>query len=249
MKKLLIIPLIVLGLFACQEKDLDVFSSGNRIYFDKYFMNEFVPGTEEADSTTMSFFFFPDGTHTIQASLVVCLSGPLLESDASFKLKVDEDATTANSSEYTIANEYVFHANNIAENADRVLDTINIDLHMSDRLSGLENGVKLVVELIPNDRLGVGQYERTKANIIITTKASKPEWWTKEVTKSLLGEYSQKKYKLFLNNVDTNAEMSLDLIENRADKAIDLALRFKDWLNNQDPAILDEDGSVMTVTI
>ena len=241
--------LLLISFFACQEKDLKLFDGGNEIFFEKFYIDERPPGTVEADSTVASFFFYPDGTQKIKAPLVLCLSGRLLEKDASFKIKVVEDLTTANPDEYTISENYVFRAKEIPEDATCVTDTINIDINLSNRLSGLENGVVLVVELIPNEQIGVGQIERRRAKIILTTQAAKPDWWDNEVTNNLLGEFSNKKYKLFLNNVDVNAELNKDLIVNQPNKAIELAIKFRDWLNSQNPKVIDEDGSEMTVAI
>lgn len=47
------------------------------------------------------------------------------------------------------------------------------------------------------------------------------------MTSNLLGDYSTKKYKLFLNEIDKKAEMSEELIREHPDKAIQLTLEFK----------------------
>ena len=43
--------------------------------------------------------------------------------------------------------------------------------------------------------------------------------------------------------------MSEELIAERPDRAIQLTLEFKNWLLNQDPEILDEDGEPMKVAL
>lgn len=235
--------------YSCEEKGIELFSDKNEIYFDKFYINEFAPGTMQADSTVESFFFYPTDAVDINASLVVCLSGKLLEEDVSFKLKVVEEETTANSDEYTIDDEYVFHANTLKEVESRVTDIIKVKLHRSERLKDLEEGVRLVVELIPNDNIGVGQHERRKATIILTEKTCKPLWWDSEVDKYLLGKYSQMKYKLFLDNVATASTLNGDMIKDYPDDARKIALEFKAWLMKQDPKIIDEDGTLMTVSI
>ena len=109
--------------------------------------------------------------------------------------------------------------------------------------------VRSVVELVPNDRIQLGQVERIRAKIIATTVQTQPVWWTSEVENELLGVYSQKKYKLFLENVDRNAEFNGDLIKNSPDQAIKKALEFKKWLSEQEPAIREDDGSLMVVNV
>ncbi len=82
-----------------------------------------------------------------------------------------------------------------------ILDTIQIRMNRSARLNDLEEGIRLVVEIVPSDELQVGQFERSKAVIHLTKDAVKPEWWTLEVSAGLLGNYSSLKYKTFLENI------------------------------------------------
>ena len=166
-----------------------------------------------------------------------------------FCLKVVEEETTAHADEYTIDPEYTFHANTISKDSNDIRDVIYIKFHRSARLETMENGVTLVVEIIPNENLKLGQVERTRAKLILTTATAKPTWWDDEVTSNLLGDYSTKKYKLFLNEIDKKAEMSEELIREHPDKAIQLTLEFKNWLLRQNPVILDEDNEPMEVAL
>lgn len=251
MRKILLLSLILFTTVfqSCEEKDIDVFSDKNEIYFDKFYINEFAPGTMQADSTVESFFFYPTNAVDINAKLLVCLSGKLLTEDISFKLKVVDEETTATPDEYTIDDEYIFHANTVKEGDSRITDVIKVKLHRSDRLKDLEEGVRLVVELVENENVGLGQHERRKAVIIMTEKTAKPLWWDNEVDKYLLGKYSQKKYKLFLDNVPSAEKLDADMIKDYPDDARKIALEFKAWLMKQDPLIIDEDGSIMKVSI
>lgn len=246
---LIILSFTVL-LFSCHEDDIITFRDGREIYFDKFYVNAMSPGTESADSTVTSFFFYPDKTQDITVNVVVNLSGFLLTSDMKFQLKVISEETTATPNEYTLSDFYTFRANNVGEDAKEVKDTIQIALHRSARLDDMPDGVRLVVELVPNDECGLGQIERIRAKIVMTTMAMKPEWWTKEVTDGLLGDYSQKKFKLFLNHVDLEGKMGADMIENHPDEAIKLVMAFKQWLSEQDlETITDVDGSLIQVKI
>ena len=241
MKKLYIVlvVLFVVVLGACDEREIEIFTDENEIYFEKFYMNEVYPGLAQADSTVASFFFYPDGT----------LSGDSLKEDQMFRLKVVEEETTAHADEYTIDPEYTFHANTISKDSNDIRDVIYIKFHRSARLETMENGVTLVVEIIPNENLKLGQVERTRAKLILTTATAKPTWWNDEVTSNLLGDYSTKKYKLFLNEIDKKAEMSEELIREHPDKAIQLTLEFKNWLLRQNPVILDEDNEPMEVAL
>lgn len=239
--------LVLLG--GCEEKEIDLFNGKQQLFFEKFFIDEQYPGTQQADSTVASFFFYPDGTRDIEARLAVLFSGKLPEQDIPFRLKVVEELTTASPDEYTLAPEYVFHAAVFEAGDVEVRDHISIQFHRSARLENLTEGVRLVVEIIRDDLVDWGQFERVRAAIILTTKTAQPTWWNAEVTDNLLGRYSEKKYRLFLNNVDTKAEMSEELIKKNPDRAIQLTMQFKIWLNQQYPAVVDEDGKPMEVKL
>ncbi|WP_059026232.1 DUF4843 domain-containing protein [Gabonibacter massiliensis] len=242
--------LITLFFFSCDEDKVLTFHDGHEIFFDKFYMNAFSPGTEEADSTVTSFFFYPEGTTDITVPVEVQLSGTPLTSEIKFGLRVIEEETTANPNEYDLDDFYVFHTNTIGEDAKVIKDTIYIKLIKSDRLDDLPEGVRLVVELVPPDGVGLGQVERRRAKIIMTSVAMQPEWWTQEVVDGLLGKYSQKKYQLFLNNIDKEARMGKELIEEHPDEAIKLVMEFKEWLAEQPiEDITDIDGSIIEVAI
>lgn len=251
MKRLYVVLVLLLAVVfgACDEREIEIFADGNEIYFEKFYINEVYPGMAQADSTVASFFFYPDGTQNIEASLTVLLSGDTLKEDQTFQLKVVEEETTANSDEYTIDSEYTFHANIVSKDSNDIRDVIHIKFHRSDRLEAMENGVTLVVEIIPNGNLKLGQIERTRAKLVLTTATAKPAWWNHEVTNNLLGDYSARKYKLFLNEIDKKAEMGEELIREHPDRAIQLTLEFKNWLLQQNPVILDEDEEPMKVAL
>lgn len=246
---LLISLFSLLLLLSCDEQETPLFSAGHEIYFEKFFVNAMPPGTEAADSTIASFFFYPDATLDIKVPLVVHLSGSLPLSDLKFGLKAIPEETTAFPEEYTLADSYTFRAQEPAEDATDVTDTIFVVFHRGNRSEELAKGIKLTVELQPSEDLQLGQVERIRAKLIMTTATVQPAWWDSEVTENLLGTYSEKKYKYFLNEIDRKAEMNAMLIRSNPDRAIQLTLQFKAWLAKQNPRIEENDGSLMEVKI
>lgn len=247
-KYIFIIILPLFFLLACENEDIKLFNGQPQLYFDKFYMNALKPGTEGADSTVMSFFFYPEGTGTIEAQLVVDYSGLPFSKDIPFGLKVIEDGTTAVAEEYTLATEYLFHARPIQPGQRDIQDTISIQLHLSERIKVLENGVRLEVELVPREGVGLGQYERRRAVIVVSNMAEKPDWWDDEVRLNLLGDYSQMKYKLFVQHADPEMTLNKEMITTRPDLAITLVLKFKEWLI-ENPGQMDENGQEITVVI
>lgn len=240
---------MLLTVCSCSENELMVFGDEHHIYFDKFYKDAAAPGKETADSTLASFFFENDDVNEIDAKLVVHITGKLLDQDRKFALKVVPELTTANPDEYRLADSYVFRANNVSADAKNQSDTIAIKMLRSGRLKDMTHGVRLCVELVPMGDLQLGQTERTRAVINLTRDAIKPEWWDEEVTTLLLGKYSSKKYKLFLENIDPDATLNADMLKNQPYKAIELVRRFKRWLTENPTKAREENGTKMTVNV
>lgn len=240
---------MLLTVCSCSEKDLMVFGNEHHIYFDKFYKNAAAPGKETADSTLASFFFEHDDVNEIEAKLVVHITGKLLDQDRQFALKVVPELTTAKPDEYRLADSYVFRANNVSAEAKNQSDTIAINMLRSERLKDMPHGVRLCVELIPMGDLLLGQTERTRAIINLTRDAIQPEWWDAEVTSVLLGNYSSRKYKLFLTHIDPKATLNASMLKFETYKAYELVRRFKKWLIENPEEAKEEDGSRMTVNV
>ena len=178
-----------------------VFGSDHYIYFDKFWKDASYPGTEKADSTEVTFFFVGEDENSTNAELIVVLAGRQLEHDLDFKLRVVPELTTALPEEYTLKDKYTFHARPVQEGDTRFQDTIQIQLNKSARLDTMSAGYRLVLEVVPDENVKPGQYERARSVIRIVKDPVRPEWWNSEVDIYLLGTYSATKYKLFLENV------------------------------------------------
>lgn len=207
-----------------------LFGSDHYIYFDKFWKNASYPGTETADSTEATFFFVGDDETSTTADLIVVLAGRQLEQDLDFKLRVVPEMTTALPEEYTLQDKYTFHARPVQEGDTRFQDTIHIQLNKSARLDEMPEGYRLVLEIVPDEQVKVGQYERSRSIIRIVKDPVRPAWWNSEVDIYLLGTYSATKYKLFLENVPGAGELDGEMIEQRPDEARKLVLEFKKWL-------------------
>ncbi|WP_294143357.1 DUF4843 domain-containing protein [uncultured Sanguibacteroides sp.] len=243
MKKYLLYSMVVWIAFftACEEQYIEPFGDRHEVYFKRFFKDEVAPGTAKADSTNVTFFFAKPTDTYVMAELVVVLAGRPLAKDLHFGLKVVKEMTTANPDEYELADSYTFHAGPIAEDLDMFQDTIRIRMNKSDRLGSMENGVRLVVELVPGEGLAVGQFERSRAVIHFTKDAVKPEWWDREVEYYSLGRYSTLKYKTFLENIEGAYDLNAEMIRDRPDKVRKLVVAFKDWL--ADHQIWDEENN------
>lgn len=240
--------LIASFLVGCQADDVDVFGEEHEVYFEKFWMNAVAPGTEQADSTKVTFFFEPEDSQYVYADLVVCLSGRALTSEVTFGLKVIEELSTVKPENYELDDHYTFRPGTFAEGDLEIKDTIHVKLKRSEYLTQSKQGLRMVVELVPSRTTGVGQYERSRAIIFLTEDAVQPLWWNEEVTTVLLGSYSATKYKLFLNNVEGAYNLDEKMIKESPDQARKLVLEFKKWLSAH-PGQKDEFGYDITLPV
>lgn len=247
MKNIFFLIAVLGGFFfsSCEEKDIPYFGTERFVYFDKFWKDASYPGTEKADSTNITFYFVDENEPGATADIIVVLAGRALEKDLNFKLKVVEDMTTALPAEYTINSSYVFRALPIPDGASQIQDTIHIQLNKSERLNTLKDGYRLVLEIVPDNEVKVGQYERSRCIIRVTKDPSKPEWWNLEVDLNLLGTFSPKKYQLLLENIPGAKDLNKEMVEQRPDLARKIALEFKKWLIEH-PSY-DDDDELITV--
>ena len=98
-------------------------------------------------------------------------------------------------------------------------DTIAIKMNRSARLKDFPHGIRLMVELVPQGDLQLGQSERIRALVVLTRDAIKPKWWKDEVETNLLGSYSSKKYKLFVTHIRYQANLQRRLVKRNTAKS------------------------------
>ncbi len=242
------LTLLILLFSSCKEEGIKIWEEKHHIYFEKFYKDAKF-GKEKADSILASFFFLPDEEMNLDVRLVVNITGRLLEKDQPFRLKVVNDMTTAVPEEYTLAEEYIFRANNVSADARNQSDTIKVQMHKTPRLKNLPNGVRLVVELEPLGDLELGQKDRTRAIINLNNDAIRPEWWDKEVEETLMGKFSYRKYKLFNLHIDKKRIVNGDLFKKNISKFIQLVRNFKKWLIEHPEEAVEEDGTPMTVQV
>ena len=140
------------------------------------------------DSTIGSFLAYPD-SEEIELALAVELTGIPLSKEGKFKISVVPELTSAPPDNYEIAPEFIFGPN-------RTVDSCRIKLRKTPEIS--KKSLSLVLELCETDDFKTGHSESCIARIHITNVLSKPTWWNDKITRYYLGDYSDKKYLLFI---------------------------------------------------
>ncbi len=236
---LILVAFLGVGLTACDEREIALFEDPNELYFNLPYVNT---PRDDADTVLVSFFFYKESVATLDVPLYVCLSGDLLLSPATYSLEPIAGETSLPEENYFLG-EYMYPAN-------RTIDTITFQVFKSKRLESKIDTLTLTFK--NNDIFSSGQREYAKRVILVTAEALRPIWWDRDFSFAMLGEYSAKKLRLFVNVVADEIEDILHFDE--LDPALQrkACLKFKYWLEAEKEAgrtVYDEDGKEMTVEV
>lgn len=224
--------LIILAIAACDKKEIETWAGEHYVYFTT--PEDVDPDDVSlADSIDISFFFYLEDK--IQYPLEVGLTGKPFDEDVPFKVVVDEEKSNLPSDLYDLPEYFTFRKG-------RVKDTIYVTLK-NDRLL-LEQKYNLKLNIVSNDKVLTHKGKNASRLLLVSDIAVRPSWWvTDPIEWWYLGDYSRKKYELFMQ---VTGESQLDL--NNLGKARLLTLQFQHWLDRQNPRIMEEDGKTPMTT-
>ena len=225
--------LIGLGIASCEKKEIELYGTDRYVYFTTE-EEGFHETNANSDSTNISFFFYIEDD--IQYPLEVGLTGAPLDKPATFKVVADTEKSDLPAELYEIPETFEFAAG-------QVLDTIHIRLKNDPRL--LDRQYTLKIDIVDNENFKSHHGKNGRRILKISDIAEKPEWWTENpIEWNYLGEYSRLKYEHFMRATGISSLKGMDEGMIRV-----YSLKFKRYLENQDPAIIDEDGDPMSVEV
>ena len=227
MKKLILALALLAGVAtSCSEGKPDFYSGKNYLQFKNAM----------TDSVSVSFMLLP-GQTTHKIGLPLYLIGRPAEVDREYTCEVvatgiDDAPATA----YTLPEKFVFKAN-------AVTDTLWLTCNLLPEMS--TNNYRLVLILKESKEFGLGSNGYNGAIIRITNMITKPAWWNSTVTSYFLGDYTDAKYRKFIEVTGV-----ADFDSSDPGKLRDYTNTFKRYLIRMKEAgtpILEDDGSEMTV--
>lgn len=223
MNKILI---ALLGLFlflsSCEEKELQIYHSVSYVSF-----------LDRPDTAVFSFFFYKDDV--VEYPMIVRLTGDPGK-ERTFKMVANKELTTLSEDLYDIPEYYTLPEGMLQ-------DTITITLKNHADL--LANQYLLVLELKDGDGLYSAGGSTARAYIKVSDKAEKPDWWDGYFERDYMGKYSRKKFELFIQITGEG-----DLNDKTEGEKRVLTLKFKHWLEAQNPPIYDDENEEeMVVTV
>jgi len=211
---------------ACSKDEIMIYNDADYVQFINYV----------TDSSTCSFLASPN-TNELEYPLVVEAIGSVSSSDREYKLGVVPEYTTAPSANYRLPDRFTMKAG-------KVIDTCYITMIKTPQIS--QQAVRLTLRVEETSAFKVGQTNKSAAIIYISNVISQPAWWTTNIINNFLGEYSDKKYKLFIEVTGIVDLDTANVPEMRA-----YTLMFKNWLQMEKDAgrtVYEEDGREMSVS-
>lgn len=230
----MIILLLVVGFASCKEEGFDLFTEDDGCYVSF--------NRNAAD--TINFSFYSAGTNTYNYPVELLLIGvPEPEGGKAKPLSVVIVDSLTN-----MDTNYVKIPKDITFQPWSLLDTIYIGLEKYAAFDQEdENGntpvFYLCIEIQGSDDLILGDRNRRRLTFKISNDITQPSWWDATVKNNLLGVYTKKKFKLFVEVIQPDlANMSIQNLQ-------EWTIEFKRYLERQDPPIYEEDGSLMNVVV
>ena len=183
-------------LSACSEKGIMEYSD-NTLYV--YFAAD-----ATKDSTTYSFKAYPSGE--IHVKIPMKCDGVWEREDREYTVSADKNFTTLPSDLYVLPEKCVFPAGQLQ-------DTIEIVLLDGEVLK--EKMCRLMLKVDETEFVKEGEVEFSRAIFLVSSKLIRPDWWTvldggngsgyenyfNIAEQVYLGEYSETKYTMFLEEL------------------------------------------------
>lgn len=221
--------IIILGIISsikgCKEENIMLYNDNNYIQFTSFTM----------DSTIFSFLGFPNDDKALYPLEVEVVGFPS-NKDREYKVVVVNEYSNATNANYVLPEKFIVKAGS-------VIDTCWITLKKTPELS--KKALRLAVKLEDSADFRLGQSDKLGQIIWINNIISKPNWWTLDVITNFLGNYSDEKFRLFIEVTGVADFDSSNLGEMRA-----YAVMFKNYLHKEKEAnrtVLEKDGTEMII--
>ncbi|MBO9633941.1 MAG: DUF4843 domain-containing protein [Chitinophagaceae bacterium] len=210
---------------SCSKDEIIRYDSGDYIQFNKSYK----------DSSMFSFLALPDDDEA-KTPLVVELVGKPSDKDRQYKITVANELTTATTAHYSLPSTFTLRAN-------RTSDTAWVTVKKLPDLS--VRPVRLVLKIESTDELKYGQVDYCVSILNISNVIARPDWWNQTVEWYYLGEYSDKKYSLFIQVTGLS-----EINSSNIDIVRYYTMKFKNYLLQEKDAgrtVYEENGTEMTV--
>lgn len=226
----LLLFLIVVSFAACTKNNGMTYDGDNYINFVK----------EYSTDSTLHSFAFDTKSEKASVPLEVEIASTIENHGREFKIRfLPAESSAKEGIHFKAINETFTFRGGYS------VDTVYIEINKTADLK--TNEVCAVFEIIDNGYFKPGILSKVKARVFMTDKLSRPGWWDSWHEENGLGIYSEKKFRLFIeqtgiSNLDYNNLEDMTYSDMRA-----YVLRFKSYvLENK---IKEENGNPMIIPI
>lgn len=152
-----------------------------------------------SDSLVFSFVTYPEETSEYVMDIDVCVMGPVCNHDRTAIITVNDNATTANASQYSMPSSVIIPA---GQEKGILPVTIKRDASIQKK------SVRLQVSVAQSEDFNIGVNEQNHFTIIWNDQISRPNNW--DTLEDFFGTYSNVKYRFMLSNSEEGTEFSTE---------------------------------------
>ena len=152
-----------------------------------------------SDSIVFSFVTYPEETSEYVMDIDVCVMGPVCNHDRTASITVNDNATTANASQYSMPSSVIIPA---GQEKGILPVTIKRDASIQKK------SVRLQVSVAQSEDFNIGVNEQNHFTIIWNDQISRPNNW--DTLEDFFGIYSNVKYRFMLSNSEEGTEFSTE---------------------------------------
>lgn len=234
---------------SCQEEGLVMNSN------DVSYVNFGKDMTKDTTRVCFEFYALEEGmdAKVAEIPLAVSVSGKVQDKDLHFTVGVDEKLSTFPTSQCILPEDCVIKQG-------RLQDTIYIKLKNSPDLK--ENTKFLVIRINAAGEVSEGVVAKSRAVIAATDRLVKPDWWEykdlydgteSSVDWYYLGDYSETKYRMFLEVLRKNDDILFDGQDRAKLRKYSLELKYMVAEENEqrptDDPLRDEMGEIIEIPV
>ncbi len=223
----LAVAALLLFIFSCKKDEIMLYNDNSYIQFTR----------DYADSSVFSFLALPDQNEA-RVPFAIELLGKPENRDRQYKISVFDELTNAPQANYSLPETFTLKAN-------QTVDTAWITVRKTPEIAVKPVKLTLRIEDTPDFKIGQTDYS---VNIVyISNVIARPDWWDDTVEGRFLGDYSDKKYELFIQVTGVS-----DFDQNDQNLLRTYTIMLKNYLLKEKDAgrtVYEDNGSEMTVAL
>ena len=223
MKKIIYTIFLALAIVGCKPSEIGTFGEERFIYFNP-----------EKEYEYNYSFLYAKGKDEVDLVIPIKYAGRLYNDQKEYKVIAGEGSTAVENTDFRLAEKMSFKGASYE-------DQLVVTLLKTDAIK--DKKLDLILEFVTNENFQARSKIANKYKITFTSMITKPSWWDEEIDQFYLGEYSDKKFELFVHNIYDGDYGALS-----SEEKLQFAQSFKAWLAAHPEDAMDN-GTLITVPV